>query len=316
MGLEQPASDGTEPQRNSFRRFVRAELVAIYSGMTEVIGNSTIRWLNRPIKTGPGEMAFRYPAEYAWGKDDAAIESSRGRLLRRFDEWKARIQPVFSRATPQVARDFDQKCGAVRLWLSRDEMDSSVPRAVGEAQRVFQAKIRALADSVTSVFPRASVGLVLVPDTNWLIHYPSFSDYCLLDPQRPLEIRLMPQVLQELDDLKNNGRNGDIRRDARETIRCLRSLREGGRLSDGVPVGENATLSTEAREPSRNDVPSWLDFDVADDRLLASALHQQLANSGLDVALLTDDINMQNKADAIGLPWIDAPAEWERHQSG
>ena len=67
------------------------------------------------------------------------------------------------------------------------------------------------------------------------------------------------------------------------------------------------TVQTEAREVDVRAVLDWLDPTVPDDRLLAAALRLQSDHPSGAVVLVTSDLNLQNKADAAGLPYIETP---------
>jgi predicted ribonuclease YlaK len=64
----------------------------------------------------------------------------------------------------------------------------------------------------------------------------------------------------------------------------------------------------EHREVDARSVLQWLDPDVPDDRIIAAALRLQSNHpAGLVILLVTTDINLQNKADAVGLPYAEPP---------
>lgn len=62
-----------------------------------------------------------------------------------------------------------------------------------------------------------------------------------------------------------------------------------------------------AKEPDRELAPSWLDPDSRDDRLLAACLELQGDRPEAALILVTGDLNLQNKADAVGLPYVEPP---------
>src|SRR5947209_4910835 len=74
-----------------------------------------------------------------------------------------------------------------------------------------------------------------VLDTNVLLHNPS-AIFLLADN----EIHIPFDVIEELDKFKTN--SDDLGRNARTVIRHLDRLREGGNLSEGVPVPETGGI--------------------------------------------------------------------------
>jgi predicted ribonuclease YlaK len=78
-------------------------------------------------------------------------------------------------------------------------------------------------------------------------------------------------------------------------------------LRDGVIVDGNITVLAIANEPQMQNAPSWLDPKVKDDRILASVLEVQSNHINSEVILVTGDINLLNKADAMGIQHGELP---------
>jgi hypothetical protein len=62
-----------------------------------------------------------------------------------------------------------------------------------------------------------------------------------------------------------------------------------------------------AREPDFSRAPGWLDRENNDDRILASAWEVQGVRAAATVVLITGDLNLQTKADNVGLPYVETP---------
>lgn len=107
-------------------------------------------------------------------------------------------------------------------------------------------------------------------------------------------------VVEELDrfkkDQNENGRN------ARYFARLVDELRQSGSLSKGVdlPGGGSLVISI-LREPQT--VHAGIDLSINDNLILANALF--LKESKENVVLITKDINLRLKADALGMPAED-----------
>jgi len=82
-------------------------------------------------------------------------------------------------------------------------------------------------------------------------------------------------------------------------------LRDRGDLRVGVPVTHEVTLLAEHREVRCEDVLDWLDPDVPDDRILAGALDLQARRPAATVVLVTRDLNLQTKAVAVAMPFVE-----------
>jgi predicted ribonuclease YlaK len=76
---------------------------------------------------------------------------------------------------------------------------------------------------------------------------------------------------------------------------------------EGVTVAKTITVQMIPTEPRMADLPSWLDPDNQDDRIIGSLLEIQCAEPSAVVVLVTDDMNLQNKAEMAFLPWAEPP---------
>jgi predicted ribonuclease YlaK len=118
-------------------------------------------------------------------------------------------------------------------------------------------------------------------------------------------IHLVPTVLAEIDNLKDQGRIPEVREKAAKLATRIKGLRDRGKLTQGVPVAGRITAIADPRDPSFEHLPAWLDSSTPDDRILASALVLQAAHPSAVVVLVAVDINIQNKAEACGLPYSE-----------
>lgn len=139
-----------------------------------------------------------------------------------------------------------------------------------------------------------------VLDTNVLIHDPS-SIYNFEDNNIILPI----YVVEEIDKLKRA--EGERGRSARVTARTLDELRTKGSLFKGVELPKGGTLRVEIKGDYKN-LPNFLQKDLMDNRILAVVLE---ISKDLDekAILVTKDINMRIKADALSIPVEDYEAD-------
>lgn len=132
-----------------------------------------------------------------------------------------------------------------------------------------------------------------VLDTNVLIHDPdaihSFEDNNIVIP--------LP-VIEEIDKLK--GRSGEIGLNARQVARELDNLRKGGKLFKGVRIDGGGTLKVEVIEDFK-EMPRFLSDKVMDDWILFYTMEIARKNPDIRTILVSKDINMRIKADALGI---------------
>lgn len=132
-----------------------------------------------------------------------------------------------------------------------------------------------------------------VLDTNVLLHDPhaleAFEGNVAVVPITALE---------EIDNFKR--REDEVGRSARSVARTLDQLRLRGDISVGVPVENGGEVRVEIRYQDGSGLPPALSPTSADHRILSLAVALAKADTG-PVVLVTKDINLRVKADAIGL---------------
>lgn len=133
---------------------------------------------------------------------------------------------------------------------------------------------------------------IYILDTNVLIH----------DPKAMLnfkgnEVVVPIFVIEEVDKLKKQPVTGP---QARIASRTIDSFRQIGCLAKGVHLDNDIFFRVELRnDPSL--LPPSLKRDVVDNRILSTTLGIQKENSDKKVVLVSKDINMRIKGDALGV---------------
>ena len=127
------------------------------------------------------------------------------------------------------------------------------------------------------------------------------------------EIVLPLIVLDELDHFKD--KPGSLGENARYANRLLDDLRSKGRLDDGVPIGDNSLLKVSLR-PIEIPESFPLNADDSDNRILLEALQIASSNPSRELSVVSKDINLRVKCDAVGMTaedyytdYIDVPEE-------
>jgi PhoH-like ATPase len=133
-----------------------------------------------------------------------------------------------------------------------------------------------------------------VLDTNVLLHDPnsllSFEDNHVLIPI---------EVLEEIDRFKRE--STELGQNARSVSRTLDALRGKGRLKDGVKLENGGTLRVVFLDAKERESHAGFASDSTDNRILAVAFALQKAHPKTRTVLVSKDINLRLKADAVGL---------------
>ncbi len=115
------------------------------------------------------------------------------------------------------------------------------------------------------------------------------------------------KVLEEID--KHKKRQDSVGSQARSIIRKLDSLRDKGSLSKGVRIEKGLGI---VKVSSYNPLclPDDLDLEDSDNQIIATALSEkEIAVKSRKVVVVSRDINMRVKCDALGLLTEDYQAE-------
>ncbi|MFN2464503.1 MAG: PhoH family protein [Candidatus Dormibacteria bacterium] len=136
-----------------------------------------------------------------------------------------------------------------------------------------------------------------VLDTNVLLHDP---DSLTAFEENDLVIPLV--VIEEIDSQKK--RQDEIGRAARRVAHHLDELRHVGKLSEGVGTIGGGKLKVEIHD-STADMPGELDLRKPDNQIIAVAAQVKRANPRRPVILVSKDINVRIKAEALDIPAED-----------
>ena len=115
-------------------------------------------------------------------------------------------------------------------------------------------------------------------------------------------------MLSELDLLKINHRNENVRKKAETIIRKIKEFRRRGKLTEIVTVVKNKIMiQAMAIEPDMKTTLQWLDPDNNDDRILAGVIEIMRVRPRSLVTAVSRDINFQNKAEFAAVPYEEPP---------
>jgi PhoH-like ATPase len=138
-------------------------------------------------------------------------------------------------------------------------------------------------------------------DTNVLLHDPDalygFEDNNVVVP--------LP-VLEEIDNFKKE--MSELGRNARRVARLLDGHKANGKLSDGVDLESGGRIRVALPSGSALSSPAR-DHHRMDDLILKVALEVRDSDKSLPTILVTKDVNMRIRGDALGLQTVDYEPE-------
>lgn len=131
-------------------------------------------------------------------------------------------------------------------------------------------------------------------DTNVLVHDPS-SIYSFEDNNVIIPII----CIEELDNLKK--RDGLVGYHARSAARELHNVKKMGSLHEGVKLPNGGTLRIELNHMDTSVLPDGIDSNKNDSKILAITKNLQAQNTNIPTVLVTKDLYMSIKGDALGI---------------
>ncbi|HEV3383709.1 MAG TPA: PIN domain-containing protein [Gemmata sp.] len=256
-----------------------------------------------------------------WG-----LEEVGGGIIVGYSIWNP-LSPEGTRAQSAALTRYQKFAAVTRLLLAGQpekvldefaENDRDIIAAIqqtsspqGTSPKDILAKINHSLDSqltqITNLYDGLAGDVVVVPDTNALLFNPNLEDW-VFDGISRFTVVLLPTLLKELDAIKVNYRNEDVRKKAEGLITRIKGYRSRGQLNEGVPLRKGiSTLLGWAIEPNMRETLPWFDTANDDDRLLASFMEVMRRFPHSAAILITRDINLQNKAEFAQLCFGEPP---------
>src|SRR5574337_741417 len=133
---------------------------------------------------------------------------------------------------------------------------------------------------------------IFILDTNVLLH-----DYKSILAFKDNEVVIPLVVLDELDKIKSGP--DEKARNARMVIRTLDSMRDQGNLSHGIKTQDGGLIRVELNH--KDHAPQDLDKNRADNRIISVALGLMKDHPNTKVSVVSKDINLRVKCDALGV---------------
>lgn len=157
-----------------------------------------------------------------------------------------------------------------------------------------------------SIPPRTTI---VIPDTNALIDKPRIMQWSI-EGSNEFTVMLAPTVLSELDELKNKRDENDPgRKKAQDAIRNISEYINRGSLREGIMITDHVVLRMFLGNPYSylNHFP-WRvgneNRENRDDLILATVLNVKYHNIRSRVCIITNDLNVRCKANALNIEWL------------
>ncbi len=242
--------------------------------------------------------------DYYWGEITPAQRNEQLQLKKDYDNISEHVRFIFKDAPKDVRHRLEQADKLLTRWIYLEENWSIRPDPEANAAKLLKdsEEIKSIIDILDASKDKS---VTIIPDTNSLLNSCDPLSYRATLKEEQFTLLLLPTVLKELDELKILHRNPDVRDKAKKIISRIKGWRTQGSLANGITVEKNITIKSIATEPDMENTLSWLDKDASDDRIIASVLEIQSHYPAAVVILFTGDINLQNKAEAAMIEFLE-----------
>jgi hypothetical protein len=285
----------------SFQERLTNELQTIEAAILDLWHKSQIEEFRNDPRSG---IVF-LGNPYYWKALPIEHRAAQARLLGRYRHWYELFYRCHAQHSSDMQDQLDQTNAHV---LAAIELKSDWGTAATfEENRTLLSDKLNFFRSLLEQHLSNETEFVLVPDTNALLKAADPAQYDVVIDSTSFTFVIVPTVLAELDGLKRSRVNQAVGEKAEKAIRTIKGLRKQGSVLEGVTVAKTITVKMIPTEPRMADLPSWLDRNNQDDRIIGSVLEIQSARPSTVVVLVTDDMNLQNKAEMAFLPWAEPP---------
>ncbi|MFN0170965.1 MAG: PIN domain-containing protein [Bryobacteraceae bacterium] len=289
-------------QFRSFQQRLADELDKIEADIVDLWRKGSIEeFRNHPYS---GIVVFTHP--YHWKSLPAEHRGLQAKLLGTYKHWFELFNHCHQQHSSDVRDEIKETDSYV---ISAIELQTSwATEATVDGNAAYLAKRLTVFRQLLAHPAPGTPELVLVPDTNALLQSPDPAHYAdVVVGTKSFKFALAPTALSELDQIKQLRGHQPVGEKAEKAIRLIKGWRNQGSVLEGVTVAKTITVQMIPTEPRMSKLPSWLDADNKDDRLIGTALEIQCSHLLAVVVLVTGDINLQNKAEMAFLPWAEPP---------
>jgi hypothetical protein len=277
---------------------MKAELQQLLEEL--VVNHSSIyRW------NDPSSGFLNVSGDCKWKELGPTGRQIQSKLLEQYRRFNSMLRALLREQPQDTLQTFAKTEGTILATIEQNECTWSTTtekplRAAKEALAIQHGLVSRLYDSSTGQ-------TCYVPDTNALLYNPDLETWRFKDIPS-FSIILTPTVLSELDSLKINHRNEQVREKAEKLIRQIKEYARRGDIHEGAPLlrGISSILAI-AIEPRMEKSLPWLDPSSKDDRFIASVIEVMHGRSRSPVITVTRDINVQNKAAFARMPFVEPP---------
>ena len=203
-----------------------------FSSVTDRLAELVKTLSVRRMKQGGGGIMFIGP-EFYFGDRSTDQQATQLTLKREYEVISELLKLLVRGGPDGLVSGFEQADNRFRDWL---DLNGSWSVTAGTAENA--KKVREAAEPIERILDVLDAAgkddMVVVPETNSLLANADPTAYRGIAGQKSFVFMLLPTVLGELDKLKIEHRNPDVREEARKVIDRIKGWRKQALLFTGL----------------------------------------------------------------------------------
>lgn len=252
----------------------------------------------------PGGFFIIISGDYKFtdlGVDGKQLQS---RLIKEFNAFRENYTALTAKLLSK--HQDEAKVSLDKIFEAVTQESNHWYENISEVQSKVMTEFNVLINVMDSLYDPMDAELLLVVDTNALLTCSDLDRWRIVGVKK-FTLMLMPTVLSELDYLKIDGKKTEeVRNKAKKLTKQIKEYMRRGDLSEGVTIVKDKVLIRSiATEPNFKNMPSWLNENNGDDKLLASFIEVTSNYPRTAVYMVTVDTNLLNKLKFAKLPHLD-----------
>jgi len=180
-----------------------------------------------------GESLVLMPTSDFWGPLDTEGNRIRSQLKDKYSKLYSTVKVLLKSQPDEVVCELEKHNETLHNIVEQDYHTWLTNTA--EAAKSFNESMDALIGLIDGLYDSAEGTIIYVADTNALLFNLDLEKW-EFDECTKFTIIITPTVLSELDKLKINRNNENVRNKAEGLVSRIKGYRSRGKLSDGVPL--------------------------------------------------------------------------------
>jgi hypothetical protein len=290
----------------SFSENLFSQLQEIKNDFIELLNLSTLeRYIDQgnQFAAALGGRSISERIRFRWIPLPHELEEKQIKISHRFEKWYLQFEGLLIETPEQTKNKLHSHNLNVASFIKYRTIGKNV-NSNSEAVNMFEEAIKPFFEFLNELINHSYNEIILIPDTNVIIEWPNVEEYGSFFKISNYLVIFTSTVIGELDDLKIKRLEKDFHQKVTDAIHYLYALHDKGDVINGVKLNNGVTAIMRATDPNFSNLPSWINPNNNDDKIIGSVLELQREKPGAKIIVISNDINMNNKCSLANIPCI------------